>query len=573
MSSKFKGRMKTQRYALRTQEDMAILENHTFLFIPNVNSPTLNFLAGLVAKEGGKVINDMNHMDTETIVLITDSFVSERQSIIHEDFLRKESDLDIDYIYDYMVKNSVKCVRVSKVSKWLKDGKLTISEAELVHLAPIDKENSTDGNISLDSESATDVEETDGDEKRPCEHRDEAQETPKGSDGEHSRSVETTWSKNELVIRFLDILAHRYKVKGDSFRSRGYNLAKIGIQRLSHEIESGTQAQKEVSNVGPSIAKKIQTILETGSLPGAHESPQFEKNLQYLSKCHNVGAYTARRWANLGLKSFVEVSQKFPNELRIDWPILFGWSFYEDWSIPIPRQECSEIEKIINQELKLVDPECKMEIQGSYLRGADYCGDLDMLFYKKNCNDTTELSSIMEEVAIRLYHRDYIKCFLQLTPKICKLFAPKILERFKKCNLQVETITPSNERIKKFYFGFKIPESTANYENHKSLLSPNDQFMSLNTKVGNPCRRVDFFSCKWSELGASRLQWTGPKEFNRWLRMIAINKQMKLTQHGLFDKNDTLIESFDDTKIFQLLDQPYIAPEERNHVFKKRRSK
>ncbi|CAR30856.1 hypothetical protein ZYGR_0P01580 [Zygosaccharomyces rouxii] len=552
---------------------MAILKDHTFLFLPNVSSSTLDFLAGLIAKEGGKVIEDVNQLDPETVVLINDSFVGEGENIIHEDILRRESDLDIDYIYDYITENSVKCVRASKVSRWLKDGQLVISKPELVQLIPTEEEKSAYENVSSDSESATDVEGTDGGERSPSKDQHEGQETPKGSDGEDSRSLETNWSKNELVIKFLDILAHRYKVKGDNFRSRGYNLAKIGIQRLPHEIESGVQAQKEVSNVGSSIAKKIQTILDTGTLPGAYESPQFEESLQYLSKCHNVGTYTARRWTNLGLKSFAEVSQKFPHELKTDWPILFGWSFYEDWSIPIPRQECSQIERIVNQELKSVDPACQVEIQGSYLRGADYCGDLDMLFHKKNCNDTTELSSIMEEVAIRLYDKGYIKCFLQLTPRICELFAPKILDRFKKCNLQAKTITPSNERIKKFYFGFQIPGSTAKNGNPKSLLLSDDQFMSLNTKVGNPCRRVDFFSCKWSELGASRLQWTGPKEFNRWLRMIAIEKGMKLTQHGLFDKNDVLIESFIDTKIFQALDQPYIGPEERNHVFKKRRSK
>lgn len=544
---------------------MGILEDHTFLFLPNVSSSTLKILAGLVTKQGGKIIEDVHQMEPDMIILINDSFVGERQEIIHEDILRKESDQDIDTTYDYAIKNSVKCVRASKVSRWIKDGQLTISEGELVKLASPKDEESTDG-------SDIDTEVSDGGEESPHKLGNEDEETPKASDEEDSRFVETSWSKNELVIKFLDILAHRYKVKGDGFRSRGYNLAKIGIQRLHHEIESGAQAQKEVSNVGPSIARKIQTILDTGNLPGAHESPESERSLQYLSKCHNVGTYTARRWVNLGLKSFLEVSQKFSQELKSDWPILFGWSFYEDWSIPIPRQECTQIGKIVKQELKSVDPECQLELQGSYMRGADYCGDLDILFYKENCNDTTELSNIMEELAIRLYQRDYIKCFLQLTPRICEIFAPKILDRFRKCNLKAKTIIPSKERTKKFYFGFQVPGSTDQNVNHKSLLLPDDQIMSLNTKSGNPCRRVDFFCCKWSELGASRLQWTGPKEFNRWLRTIAIDKGMKLTQHGLFDENGALVESFNDTRILELLGHPYIEPEERNQVFKRRRS-
>lgn len=559
---------------MNTRKGMAILRNHTFLFLPNVSSSSLGFLAKLVTKEGGKVIEDAHQINPQMIVLINDSFVNERHKLIHKDIFKKESDLDIDYTCDYIIKNSVECIRASEVSKWLKEGQLTISKAELVQLASSEEENSAYENISLDSDSATDIQEIDEGERSPPLSEGEDLETPKVLFEENPNSVKTNWSKNELVIRFLDILAHRYRVKGDSFRSRSYNLAKMGIGRLSYEIKSGAQAQQEVPNIGSSIAKKIQTILDTGNLPGADESLQSEESLKYFSKCHNVGAYTARRWVNLGLNSFLEVSRRFPHELRSDWPILFGWSFYEDWSIPIPRQECTRIEKIINQELKSIDHKCQIEIQGSYLRGADYCGDLDILFYKKDCDDTAELSNIMEEVAINLYHKGYIKCFLQLTPRIYEIFASEILDRFNKCDLQVKkTVAPSHEQIKKFYFGFQIPESIDNHENPRSFLLPSDRFMSLTSEGKSPCRRIDFFNCKWSELGANRLQWTGPKEFNRWIRMIAIEKGMKLTQHGLFSKEGTLVESFSVTRIFQLLDQPYLEPEERNHVFKKGRSK
>lgn len=554
---------------------MLIFKNRKFLFLPNVNSSSLKFLAKLVVDKGGEIVEVVNGLDPETILLINDSFVDERQNLVHEDILRKESDFDIDYIYECIIENSLKCVKVSQVSKWLRNGKLTISDAELVNLTSIfDGQSSKQESFSSSSQSTTDVEGTDEEKDHHSKQQVEGDNDIEcNSEKENPTLVQENWSKNELVAKFLDILAHRYKVKGDNFRSRCYNLARIGIQRLPHEIESAEQTQREVSNVGSSIARKIQIILDTGTLPGVHESPQFEKSLNYLSKCHNVGTYTAKRWANLGLKTLSEVTQKFPSEIKSDWPILFGWSFYEDWSIPIPRQECAQIGEIVRQELKSVDPKCQVEIQGSYLRGACYCGDLDMLFYKENCNDITELSTTMEEVAIRLYHRGYIRCFLRLTPKISELFAPKIYERFDKCNLKVKTISPSNELLKKLYLGIQIPAPKDKDFENKSLLALSDHFMSLNTQTGNPCRRVDFFSCKWSELGASRLQWTGPKEFNRWLRLIAIEKGMKLTQHGLFDETENLLESFDENRIFQLLGRSYIEPEERNNIFKKRRFK
>ncbi|KAK5781046.1 hypothetical protein RI543_001434 [Arxiozyma heterogenica] len=71
------------------------------------------------------------------------------------------------------------------------------------------------------------------------------------------------------------------------------------------------------------------------------------------------------------------------------------------------------------------------------------------------------------------------------------------------------------------------------------------------TGTTNYCRRLDFFSCRWSELGAARLQWTGSAEFNRWIRLEAIKKGYKLTQHGLFYRGK-MIESFDEERIFKL---------------------
>ena len=229
-----------------------------------------------------------------------------------------------------------------------------------------------------------------------------------------------------------------------------------------------------------------------------------------------------------------------------------------------------------------IDPECKVELQGSYNRGYSKCGDIDLLFFKPFCNDTTELAKIMETLCVKLYKEGYIHCFLQLTPTLEKLFANKIVERFRTARIVgygERKRWYSSEIIKKFFMGVKLPakylkklEDMKNdegtfliEEEEETKLKQIDQYMSLNSSDGNYCRRLDFFCCKWDELGAGRIHYTGSKEFNRWIRILAAQKGFKLTQHGLF-RNNTLLEGFDERKIFDLLNLDYVEPKYRNNI-------
>lgn len=567
---------------------MSLFKGRKFLFLPSGRASTLGFLAQLVKREGGIVIDEMREVDQQTTILLNDSFVDDNQNLTKRDLFMKEIEQDPDALWKYIAENSLKCVRASYISTWIKKKNFEISPTILVNTDPVHEDD--DGGVSQKSETSDSQAETD------IEFHDSPYNT-KGIPTEENSYVipvakkreslvEETVKKgvniggapnNELLINALSRLAKRYEMKGDKFRSRGYKLAKTGIERFPLKIESGEQAQREVANVGSSIARKIQIILDTGILPGLDESFDLEKKLNYFTQCHDVGIYTAKRWNILGIKTFSEAVERFPDIFIREWPILFGWSYYEDWMKSISREECETIFQAVNDELTLVDPECKVELQGSYIRGAQECGDIDLLFFKPECDDTSEIGMIMEKVAIGLYFKGYIQCFLQLTDTICDLFSQNIKERLNKCNIELPSSTeypPRADVLKKFYLGFKLSSEQSFKRDDKNRdlikLNPADQFMSLSSDE-NPCRRVDFFCCKWRELGAARIQWTGPKEFNRWFRLHAIQKGMKLTQHGLYKDENVMLESFDDRRIFELLGEEYISPMERNHIVKKRR--
>lgn len=567
---------------------MSLFKGRKFLFLPSCRSSTLDFLAQLVERQGGMVIDEVKEIDKRTIILLNDSFVDDNQKLTKRELFMKEFEQDPDVLWKYVTENSLKCVRASYISTWIKKGNFEVEPSILVDTDPVYEGD--DGKVSQRSETLDSQAETDIESHDPAENTKDI--TTEGDSylkalGERRESpVEEIVKKginigegpnNELLISALSRLAKRYEMKGDKFRARGYKLAKTGIERFPFKIESGEQAQREVANVGSSIARKIQIILDTGILPGLDESFDLEKKLNYFTQCHDVGIYTAKRWNILGIKTFSEAVERFPDIFMRDWPILFGWSYYEDWMKPILREECDAIFQVVIDELKLVDSECKVELQGSYIRGAQECGDIDLLFFKPGCDDTSEIATIMEKVAVGLYFKGYIQCFLQLTDTIYDLFSQTIKERLTKCNIKVPSSTeypPRADALKKFYLGLKLPSEQSFKRDSESRdiikLDPVDQFMSLSSEE-NPCRRVDFFCCKWCELGAARIQWTGPKEFNRWFRTHAIQKGMKLTQHGLYRDENVMLESFDDRRIFELLGEEYISPIERNHIVKKRR--
>lgn len=579
---------------------MALLQGKKFLFLPNCKSSTLNFLSDVIRSNGGTVIHDVTELDKQMIILINKSFIDANRTLTNEELFLKEFELNPSIVWGFILHEKPICVEADCVSEWLKAGRITFAPQFNVLINQGDtsdssgvvsknvgesEEETTDQDVSVESQLDTDVgsQESEVDQRenqtlRTSSKKDAFSSPMSGTDTTSSPLPDEKIPKNDMLVRALGRLAKRYEIKGDQFRTKGYKLAKIGIEKYPEEILSGEQARRNIASVGPSIAKKIQIILDTGSLPGLNESFDLEKKLNYFTQCHDVGIYTAKRWNLLGLQSFVDVSKRFPDLFVRDWPILFGWSYYEDWLMKISREECEEILKVVKAALKEIDPDCHLELQGSYVRGAPECGDIDILFYKEGCNSTSELGKTMQRLALALYNDGYVKCFLQISAKVRQVFGHQIRERLQKCRLKCppspEEYPPAVGGLKKFFLGFQLKSEfrssfLASSGDKIPKLEPEDSFMSLSSKE-HPCRRVDFFCCRYSELGAARLQWTGPKEFNRWIRLQAMHRGMKLTQHGLFRDGDVLLESFDEKRIFALLDEEYVGPEERSRLIKKR---
>ncbi len=75
--------------------------------------------------------------------------------------------------------------------------------------------------------------------------------------------------------------------------------------------------------------------------------------------------------------------------------------------------------------------------------------------------------------------------------------------------------------------------------------------------------QVDFRIVKPEEFGSALMYFTGSKQHNILIRKLAIEKQMKVSEYGIFDKNDKLLASQTEQEIYKKLGLNYIPPENR----------
>lgn len=75
-----------------------------------------------------------------------------------------------------------------------------------------------------------------------------------------------------------------------------------------------------------------------------------------------------------------------------------GLALYEDLRSRIPREECRQIFELIKLEANTVDEKLWVEIMGSYRRGSETSGDVDILITRDDTDGKTHKGAIKQLV-------------------------------------------------------------------------------------------------------------------------------------------------------------------------------
>ena len=181
------------------------------------------------------------------------------------------------------------------------------------------------------------------------------------------------------IIEALTVLMKADQIKKETFKAIAYQKVIKQLQAHPGPIRS-LEDLEGFTGIGAKIKAKIQEIIETGSLKAAKEAAAAVPISIYddLLKIHGIGPVKARRLVeDVGITSIEDLRQRVMEmPALLDNAQKIGLKYYEEFNERIPRTEMEAHEAF----LESVKPSnMKFEIVGSYRRGAESSGDIDVL--------------------------------------------------------------------------------------------------------------------------------------------------------------------------------------------------
>jgi len=309
---------------------------------------------------------------------------------------------------------------------------------------------------------------------------------------------------NEQFIDLMEKLSDIMLKKGEPFRARAYQKAQETLMAYPNDITSVEQLNGK-PGIGPTILEKLNEYVTTGTL----KILEREKNnpVNILGDIYGVGPKKAKELVDKGITTIEQLRERQDDVLNDVQKV--GLKYYEDILKRIPRSEVEDYKKLfVNDFEKVVgtDSESHMEIVGSYRRGAESSGDIDVIITSKSSNVFIEFIDelIKENIILHVLSRGPTKCLVVA----------------------------------------RLPSS-------------------------NVARRVDFLYTSPEEFPFSILYFTGSKNFNTVMRHEALQKGLTMNEHGLYKmegkkKGEKVDVVFKDEKdIFDYLGLVYKTPVER----------
>jgi len=315
----------------------------------------------------------------------------------------------------------------------------------------------------------------------------------------NSEPTKPTGRLNEKFIELMEKLADIMLKQGEPFRARAYQKAQETIMAYPGDIMSPNDL-KGKPGIGATIMEKLNEYMETGTLKVLEREKANPVNI--LAEVYGIGPKKAKELVDNGITSIAELreNQHLLNDIQ-----KVGLHYYEDILKRIPRAEIEDYKTYFEKAMPKVSG-AKMEIVGSYRRGAQSSGDIDVIITSSSPQVFTKFvdNLLKEKIILHILSRGPTKCLV---------------------------VT-------------KIPSS-------------------------DTARRVDFLYTTPEEFPFAILYFTGSKIFNTVMRHVALEKGYTMNEHGIYkmeakkkgEKANHTFHSEED--IFDFLGLEYKSPIER----------
>jgi DNA polymerase (family 10) len=313
---------------------------------------------------------------------------------------------------------------------------------------------------------------------------------------------------NAAIARQLEELADLLSVQGaNRFRIRAYRTAAQTIESLPHTVASMVEAGDDLTDlpgIGHDMASKIEEMVQTGSLKQLEELKQ--QTSPELAEVLNLPGLGARRvqtlHETLGITSQQELQQAAREGRIRDIP---GFGAKTERSIleAIEQQQnqSGEPRYKLNEADQMVRPLLDFLQQGSHIEALDVAGS-----YRRRKETVGDLDVLVTSAA-----------------------GEQVLTRF------------------------------TQYEDVGKVVSQGSTRASVVLRSG---LQVDLRVVPPESYGAALLYFTGSKAHNIALRNRALERDLKISEYGVFC-DDEYVVGASETDVYTMLDLPYIVPELR----------
>jgi DNA polymerase beta len=323
-----------------------------------------------------------------------------------------------------------------------------------------------------------------------------------------------------LIIDALDVMRKKEVAEKQTFKARAYQKVIIQLKDYPNPITSYEDV-RGIEGIGEKISDKIWEIIKTGSLKSAEKAKQLYNISAFdaLQNIYGVGPTKAKQLIDSGYTTIEQLRKAVENNSDIlNDNQRVGLKYYEDLLERIPREEMYEHRDILETLLPETDqkddnePEnygITIDIVGSFRRGAESSGDIDVLIRVPENLKPSKAATIFKEYIILLQKFGYLTDILAQGEKkcmgVCKVFNGK-------------------------------------------------------------ARRLDLLLTPAKEYPYALLYFTGSDKFNVAFRQHAIERGYKLNEHFLSKTNPNVkdVPNINSEKsIFTFLGLRYIEPKDR----------
>ena len=308
-------------------------------------------------------------------------------------------------------------------------------------------------------------------------------------------------SYNATFIKTLQKVQEIKSKKGDFMGSKAAQKAVDALIMYNKEIENVTELKK-IKHIGASTVAKYVELQKTGTLKFIEAFKTDPINI--FTNVYGIGPKKAASLIEHDKITTIEELREYQDELLNDVQKK-GLKYYEDILKRIPRLEIEHYRTKMNQINIATD--FHFEIVGSYRRGADNSGDIDVIITSSYDN------------------RNVFDIFIDMLVK--KGIIIELLSKGQKKSLTVGKLR------------------------------------------GHPARRLDFMFTTQEEYPFAVLYFTGSKIFNTLMRGQALKMGYTMNEHGLSTfkkgvKGKKIAHKFKDEKdIFDFLNIKWVEPEDR----------